>query len=99
MTSEEAPQPETPENEDSKQDSAPSGWARAAVFGAIGFELVGFTVGGMFIGQFIDEKLGTTPLGFLVGLIAGLAAAGVHIWKMSERFLSETSSSERSSDG
>lgn len=47
-------------------------WRAAALATEFGFSVVGSLVGGIVVGRFLDERLGTTPVFFLVGLVGGL---------------------------
>jgi F0F1-type ATP synthase assembly protein I len=47
-------------------------WRAAALATEFGFSVVGSMVGGIVVGRFLDERLGTTPVFFLVGLLFGM---------------------------
>ncbi len=47
-------------------------WRAAALAAEFGFSVVGSMVGGIVVGQFVDQWLGTAPAFFLVGLFCGL---------------------------
>lgn len=70
-------------------DDQRSPWVVAGVFGALGFEFVGFIVGGALIGAFIDDYFGTDPWGVIVMMFVGLAGVSVHIFHVAGRYLEE----------
>ena len=81
-------------SEGGSSKEGPSRLVKAGIFSGLGFELVGVTVGGILLGRYIDQSLGTEPLGFLVCLLASLAAVGFHIWLITERFLTRRDPSD-----
>jgi len=85
-------------NEESSDEAAPqkqpSRLVKAGIFSGLGFELAGMTVGGILLGRYLDQKLGIEPIGFLVCLLASLAAVGFHFWLITERFLTRDDASE-----
>jgi F0F1-type ATP synthase assembly protein I len=81
-------------SEDDSSNEGPSRLVKAGIFSGLGFELVGMTVGGIVLGSYLDQKLGIEPIGFLVCLLASLAAVGFHIWLITERFLTRSDASE-----
>lgn len=53
-----------------------------ALLSQVGIMMAVYIVGSVMLGNFIDEKLGTSPL-FLIGLLLlGLAAAFYNVFKM-----------------
>lgn len=44
-------------------------------YGALGFEFAAATIGGIFLGSYIDSHFGTGPWGTMLGAIAGMAGA------------------------
>ena len=68
-------------------DEEQSPWLVAGVFGALGFEFVGFVVGGYIVGNLIDDKFGTQPWGVLVCVLLGLVGVLWHVYRVSKRFL------------
>lgn len=50
-------------------------WRAAALAAQFGFAVVGSLVGGVFIGQALDQRLGTRPALFLAGLALGFATS------------------------
>jgi ATP synthase protein I len=69
------------------QDSQKSGrdWQRAlreaAPYLGMGTSLAVTVLLGLWIGHWLDKKLGTEPILFLVGAGLGLAAAGIQFYK------------------
>lgn len=47
------------------------GWRAAAIATEFGFSVGGSLVGGVLLGRYADERLGTSPLFLLLGLCAG----------------------------
>ncbi len=43
------------------------------IYGAVGFQLAATVIGGLFAGQWLDKKFGTTPWLTVVGLLIGSA--------------------------
>lgn len=70
---------------DEDRDDGPN-WSKAGVVGALGLELAGFLLVGVLGGNYLDEKLGTSPLLMILGLFAALAAAGLQLWQFIRRF-------------
>lgn len=62
-------------------------FAYFALFGEIGLVLFVTTFGGLLLGNWLDQQLGTNPLlvisGFLLGILLGAAAD----WRILSRFL------------
>ena len=46
-------------------------WRAAALAAEFGFSVVGGLIGGVMLGQFLDGRLGTSPVFLLVGLLGG----------------------------
>jgi F0F1-type ATP synthase assembly protein I len=44
-------------------------------YGALGFEFAAATLGGIFLGSYIDSHFGTGPWGTMLGAIGGMAGA------------------------
>jgi F0F1-type ATP synthase assembly protein I len=61
-------------------------WRQGLVFLGIGIELVTFTIGGYFLGAFLDESWGTKPWLMISGLLLGAAAGMVHLFRLASRF-------------
>lgn len=53
---------------------------------ALGLEFSGAVIGGLVLGHYLDEWLGTTPWMLLVGTFGGLATAVVRIVALTKRF-------------
>ena len=68
-------------------EEEPNPWLVAGVFGALGFEFVGFIVGGWVVGSAIDNYFGTEPYGTLGCILLGLVGVLWHIFRVSKRFL------------
>ena len=66
-----------------------SPWVKAGIFGALGFEFIGFTLVGVLLGNWIDTKFDSEPFGLLVCLAISMMAAGLHLFTITKRFLSE----------
>ena len=57
--------------------------AKSGRFMAIGFELAGAIVGGLLLGYFLDQRLGTEPLFTLLCTVAGMVGAvRVLLWAL-----------------
>jgi len=48
----------------------------------LGFEFVALTLGGIWLGQYLDGLLGTRDVMVLVGLVLGLAGFSVQVWRV-----------------
>jgi F0F1-type ATP synthase assembly protein I len=79
----------TPDSEetDTPDESKPSLYAQAAIVAGLGFEIVGFTVAGVWLGNRLDDRFGTEPLATVLGLVLALTAVGFHIWRVVQRFV------------
>jgi F0F1-type ATP synthase assembly protein I len=68
-----------------------SGLGRAgayiALFSHVGFVLLVTNLGGALLGYWADEQLGTTPILTIAGLLVGLAAGWMAVFRMVRRFL------------
>ena len=71
--------------DDSNQEKSP--WVVAGVFGALGFEFVGFTIGGYLVGKAIDDYFATEPFGVIICIALGLVGVFIHIYRISKRFV------------
>lgn len=74
-------------SDESTQERETSPWVIAGVYGALGFEFVGFIVGGYLVGQAIDEWLGSYPVATLACIALGLVGVLWHTYRISKRFL------------
>src|SRR5262245_33344092 len=50
-------------------------WQAAALASQFGLAVIGTMVAAVFLGQFLDRRLGTAPAFFLIGLLLGLATS------------------------
>lgn len=55
------------------------------LYGSLGITMVLLTVGGYFLGYWLDGKLGTSPYLSLVGLFLGIAAGFYQLYKIALR--------------
>lgn len=77
----------TEPNDDTPEQRSP--WVKAGVFGALGFEFLGFTLVGVLIGEWLDQRFDIEPWGLLGMLLLAFVTAGIHIFTISKRFLAE----------
>lgn len=101
MSSDDSPSPEEsvpPQNVGGEDDGANSGGGTekeqrpgpmlsVGIFTALGFELAAFIFVGLYVGNWLDEWAGTSPLFLLVLLMLAGTAAGWHIYRIAERYL------------
>jgi F0F1-type ATP synthase assembly protein I len=71
----------------SKDSGASSQWKTLGIYGAMGFEFVGFVVGGALAGMWLDEYFGTEPWGVVGLILLGMLAALWHVYLVTKRFL------------
>lgn len=75
-----------PEDGPKSGSSGSSGWTQAlrdaAPFLGLGTTLAGAVLLGIGGGYWIDSKLGTRPIFFLIGAVLGMAAAGLQFYRM-----------------
>jgi F0F1-type ATP synthase assembly protein I len=68
-----------------------SGLGRAgayfALFSQVGLILLVTNLGGALLGYWADEQLGTTPIMTIAGLLVGLAAGWMTVFRLVRRFL------------
>jgi F0F1-type ATP synthase assembly protein I len=57
------------------------------MFTALGFELAAFVFVGLFVGDWVDKQIGSSPAFTLVFIILACLAAGWHIYRIAERYL------------
>ena len=62
---------------------------KAGIFGALGFEFLGFTLVGVLLGQWLDQRFDIEPWGLLGSLLLAFITAGIHIVTITKRFLAE----------
>lgn len=77
----------TESNEDKPKES--SLLVKAGIFGALGFEFLGFTLVGVLLGQWLDQRFDIEPWGLMGSLLLAFLAAGIHIFTITKRFLAE----------
>ena len=58
-----------------------------ALFSEIGIVLLVTTLLGALAGHWIDGQVGTSPLAFVVGFLAGAGAGSVAVYRLISRFL------------
>jgi F0F1-type ATP synthase assembly protein I len=73
-------------------------WLTALSLSGMGFYIAGSIVLGIVGGRWLDEKLGTAPLFFIIGLIIGLAVAGYGTYNMIKPFLQNTDNNKKSKE-
>jgi len=61
-----------------------------ALFSEIGLILFVTTFGGLLIGHWLDERLGTNPLLVMAGFMLGILIGAVADWRLISRFLENT---------
>jgi len=61
--------------------------AYLALFSEIGLILLATTLGGSLAGHWLDLQLGLNPLLLLVGLLLGMGAGAVAVYRLITRFL------------
>lgn len=54
---------------------------------ALGLTMAILVGGGLGLGLLVDDWLGTSPIGTLVGLALGVLLAGVALWDKARQFL------------
>lgn len=59
-----------------------------AMASAIGADLAGCTLGGLYLGKYLDGSLGTSPWFLLTGILVGLAVGIYGISLIAKRFTS-----------
>jgi F0F1-type ATP synthase assembly protein I len=68
-----------------------SGLGRAgayfALFSQVGLILLVTNLGGVLLGYWADEQLGTVPILALAGFLVGLAAGWIAVFRLVRRFL------------
>lgn len=57
-------------------------WILALRLTGVGFFIGGSIVGGVFAGLWIDNKLNTSPVFILLGLVFGIVVAGFGVYQM-----------------
>jgi F0F1-type ATP synthase assembly protein I len=54
---------------------------------AIGINVAGVLVIGIFLGHLVDTRLGSGPWGLLVGIVLGLVGGGFSAFRLIQQFL------------
>lgn len=62
-------------------------FAYFALFSEIGLVLLVTTFGGLLLGHWLDQQLGTNPLLVIGGFLLGIAIGAVAIWRVLNRYL------------
>ena len=62
-------------------------FAYFALFGEIGLVLFVTTFGGLLLGHWFDQQLGTNPLLVISGFLLGILLGGTADWRILNRFL------------
>ena len=70
-------------------------WKAVGSYGTIGLEVVLCMLAGLFLGQWIDRKVGTAPWLAVIGFFLGAAAGGKAIWRGWKEMQAETAREER----
>ena len=63
------------------------GIAYLALFSEIGLSLLVTTLLGVFVGYWIDGRLGTIPIFVIVGFFVGAGSGALMIYRLVDRFL------------
>lgn len=61
-----------------------------ALFSEIGLILFVTTFGGLLIGRWFDQQLGTSPIVVMTGFLLGILLGAVADWRLISRFLKNT---------
>ena len=61
-----------------------------ALFSELGFILFVTTMGGLLIGRWLDQQLGTNPLLVISGFMLGILIGAIANWRLISRFLENT---------
>ncbi len=77
-------QPE-PSLEQAKESGERNPWLTIGIFGALGFEFVGFMIVGALVGTWIDRRWDTQPFGLIVTMLLMMLAVGWHIVMITRR--------------
>jgi hypothetical protein len=71
-------------------DDHGSAFGYFALFSEIGLVLFVTTFGGLLIGRWFDQQLGTNPLLVITGFLVGILVGAVADWRLISRFLENT---------
>ena len=69
--------------------------AYVALFSEIGFVLLATVLVGVLGGDWLDRRLGTSPILALVGFGLGLSAGAIADWRLISRFLAQLDEAEK----
>ena len=61
-----------------------------ALFSEIGLVLFVTTFGGVLVGHWVDQQLGTSPVLVILGFLLGILVGAVADWRLISRFLENT---------
>jgi F0F1-type ATP synthase assembly protein I len=61
-----------------------------ALFSEIGLVLFVTTFGGLLVGRWLDQQLGTNPALVILGFLLGILIGAVADWRLISRFLENT---------
>ena len=89
------PPPLPPRAADAPATGRLVGVKAAGSYGTIGLEVVLCMLAGLFLGQWLDGRFGTSPWLAVIGFFFGLAAAGNAIWRGWRDMQAETAREER----
>ncbi len=64
-------------------------WGPAIRFLGVGFFILACILGGILLGHWLDDRLNTTPILLLAGLLLGLVAAFWGVYQMLLPFIKE----------
>lgn len=64
-------------------------FAYFALFGEIGLVLLVTTFGGLLLGRWLDQQLGTNPLLVIGGFLLGILVGAIANWRVLSRFLAK----------
>ncbi|GAX89372.1 membrane protein [Effusibacillus lacus] len=70
-----------------KSDKKDNPWQALGLVSAIGADLAGCVLGGVYLGMWLDGQIGTAPVFLIVGLVTGLAAGIYGIMLLIKRFM------------
>ncbi|MGB9608139.1 MAG: AtpZ/AtpI family protein [bacterium] len=62
-----------------------SAWQEFALYGSLGTTMVILTIGGYFLGFWLDKKLNTSPYFSLIGLFLGISAGFYQLYKIAKK--------------
>ncbi len=71
--------------------------AYVALFSEIGFVLLATVLGGVLGGDWLDRRLGTTPILALIGFGLGTSAGAIADWRLLSRFLARMDEADKAS--